>query len=356
MTQTITASIRDLETVSLKQASLDDVLATLQNLLGADAALLWHPEHSQQCMHLSARAGLTEAIAQEHPSTNGSSPNWARGALNGDIIAIADLSQPHLYGPSLTWLARRGMRSVVSVSTAEGKSGAGVLMICFTQPNAFDARTMEIIFSYAKVVHMVEGLQEALAKMAAPQLAMLQTLTEILDARDTHTAGHSNLVSRYAGMLARHLGLLEADARIIEQAGMLHDIGKVGVPDSVLLKPGPLNEQEWATICDHPAVGARILAPLNAFHQESELLLRHHERWDGCGYPDGLVGEQIPLGARILAVTDVFNALTSPRPYRCAHTPEEGLAMLQQMAGTYLDPKLVSAFVELIRSDYAAFL
>ncbi|HKZ05657.1 MAG TPA: HD domain-containing phosphohydrolase, partial [Methylomirabilota bacterium] len=143
-------------------------------------------------------------------------------------------------------------------------------------------------------------------------------LANALEAKDPYTRGHSERVGALSRELAAALGLPAADVECVTHAGLLHDIGKIGVPESLLRKRGTLTGEEWAVMRQHPVIGARIVAPFEFFAGGAMVIRHHHERWDGSGYPDGLAGGAIPLGARVVAVADVLDALTSDRPYRAA--------------------------------------
>jgi HD-GYP domain-containing protein (c-di-GMP phosphodiesterase class II) len=176
----------------------------------------------------------------------------------------------------------------------------------------------------------------------------LTTLAETIDLRDPYTAGHSRRVAAYSRLLARDLGLADYDARQIEHAALLHDIGKVGVPDAVLFKNGPLDDEERLLICGHPVIGAGLLADIPSMCDIYPCILHHHERFDGRGYPDGLAGEDIPFGARIIAVADAFDAMTTDRPYRAGLGAEAAIGELQRGEGTQFDARCVAAFVQLV--------
>jgi HD-GYP domain-containing protein (c-di-GMP phosphodiesterase class II) len=172
-------------------------------------------------------------------------------------------------------------------------------------------------------------------------------LANALEAKDGYTRGHSERVSAGARRLAMALGLADGQADTIAQAALLHDIGKIGVPEAVLGKPGPLDPDEWALMRRHPLIGAQIVAPFDFLAEGAVLIRHHHERLDGSGYPDRLAGDAIPLGARVIAVADVYDALTSSRPYRAALPHEAAVDHLLQEAGRTLDPAAVAAFVRL---------
>jgi putative nucleotidyltransferase with HDIG domain len=176
----------------------------------------------------------------------------------------------------------------------------------------------------------------------------VRSLAEIVDHRDASTYHHSERVAQNAVRLARVLGLPETEVELIEQAAAVHDLGKIGIPDRVLLKPGRLNKGEMDTMRQHTEMGSEILTGFRLFRPGTDIVRHHHERWDGAGYPDGLAGEAIPLGARVIAVVDSFDAMTSDRPYRRALSRRESLARIADGAGTQWDPRIVPAFLTMM--------
>ena len=197
-----------------------------------------------------------------------------------------------------------------------------------------------------KVHERTQELEEA-------RLEILERLALAAEYRDDDTGRHTDRVGRACGLLSRAMGLPDADVELMRRASPLHDIGKIGVPDSILLKPGKLTAEEFAVMKQHTAIGARILSgsrfPL--LRVAEQIALTHHERWDGSGYPGGLAGEDIPLPGRILAIVDVFDALISVRPYKRAWTHEEALAELDLQRGRHFDPRVLDAFLEMYASQ-----
>ena len=206
---------------------------------------------------------------------------------------------------------------------------------------------------------LLEGmaLQAALAldgqriagQLEASFLATIDALVRALEAQDMYTSGHALSIADLARHVGRVLGLDAAALRDVEHAAVLHDIGKIGIPSELLRKTGPLSSGEREHMRAHPEIGARILEPVERLRQLAPLVRFSHERWDGSGYPDGLAGEQIPLGARIIAVCDAFDAMVSDRPYRGGRSAADALAELRANAGTQFDPAVVEAFEEALR-------
>ncbi|MCM8812462.1 MAG: HD domain-containing protein [Candidatus Omnitrophica bacterium] len=197
----------------------------------------------------------------------------------------------------------------------------------------------------------------AMRKFVEKQRAMVETLQLLdtikafayaLEARDPYTHGHSQEVADYATALANFLGFSRRDIENVRDAAILHDVGKIGIPDAVLLKPAPLTDDEMCLIKQHPQIGKKILAPVSMLAEKIPLIYHHHERFDGRGYPVGLRGDDIPPGARLIAVADTFQAMTSSRPYRAALTKEAALAELARCRGTQFAPELVDSFLKMV--------
>jgi putative nucleotidyltransferase with HDIG domain len=209
------------------------------------------------------------------------------------------------------------------------------------------AVTLERVNLLAESRRQAKELEAAYEELEKTYDQTLKALMSALDARDRETEGHSMRVSRLAYLLGKRLGLNSEQLKALERGALLHDIGKIGISDIILHKPGKLTEEEWKIMRMHPEIGARIVERI-PFLQESMAVVRyHHERWDGSGYPLGIRGEEIPLNARIFAVADVFDALTSSRSYRKKSTPQEAIQYLRENAGILFDPEVVEALAEL---------
>jgi len=191
----------------------------------------------------------------------------------------------------------------------------------------------------------LDPLRQVFGQRMNPLLDTITCLAYAVEAKDPHTEGHSQAVSRLAAQIARQMRLSEADIEEIRLAGIVHDIGKIHVPESLLYKPAPLTAQEYEIMKTHAALGAKILEPLNQPGIE-RIVRYHHERYDGTGYPEGLAGDKIPLGARIMAVAESFENMVSAVSYNSARTFEEALAEMRRCSGTQFDPKVVTAFLD----------
>lgn len=191
-------------------------------------------------------------------------------------------------------------------------------------------------------------LRASLDRLQEAQIDTLFRLALAAEYKDDDTARHIRRVGRYCGLLAAAAGLPSRQIHLVEVAGPMHDVGKIGIPDSILLKPGKLDHQEWEIMKSHTTIGHRILDGSSSEYLQAAavIALSHHERWDGSGYPNGLGGEEIPLYGRICAVADVFDALTSDRPYRPAFPVEQSVDMLREGRGSQFDPDLLDLFLQ----------
>ena len=204
--------------------------------------------------------------------------------------------------------------------------------------------------TYKVYLGRIEDEQRHVREMADLHLATIEALALAIDAKDQTSQSHIRRVQLYAAAVARALGMTENDIQGVKTAALLHDIGKLAVPEHILSKPGPLTPEEFQKIRAHPKVGADIVSSVPFPYPVAPLILSHHERWDGKGYPTGLKGEEIPLGARILSVVDYFDALMAERPYHKAMSYDAAIGLLQQEAGKGLDPPVVAKFIELLPS------
>lgn len=181
--------------------------------------------------------------------------------------------------------------------------------------------------------------------------ATLNSLARALELRDRDTEGHTRRVVDLCVKLARHVGMRDEQLDDLKRGAQLHDIGKLGIPDNILLKPEPLNSEEWQIMRQHPQYAVEILGPMVFPQSALDIPHYHHEKWDGSGYPEGLRGEAIPLSARIFCIVDVWDALTSDRPYRRAWSKKKAIQYMREQSGKHFDPCLLRSFLDMIRVE-----
>ncbi|MDZ4832515.1 MAG: response regulator [Candidatus Melainabacteria bacterium] len=202
-------------------------------------------------------------------------------------------------------------------------------------------------------IKLIAELKSAMGELEELSMGTIRALADALDAKCDYTAGHSLRVSRIACLIGRELGLPISDLRDIELGGILHDIGKIGVPESILWKPASLTPEERDVMRKHPTISAQIIGDLHGLRKAREFVKHHHEYFDGSGYPDGLVGTNIPLGARIILVSDAYDAMTTDRPYRTAIGHDRAVKELADMAGPQFDPDVVNALLKIAEGGAA---
>ena len=216
-----------------------------------------------------------------------------------------------------------------------------------------------LIESGIKSVEQMREIKEINKKLAdtykqleQAYMESIQTLRYTVEAKDTYTRGHSDRVSEYSVLIGEALGLPEEDIKKLKIGGLFHDIGKIGVPDSILQKDGKLSDDEYSEIKNHPSIGAHILSTASIFQDILPIVKHHHERYDGKGYPSQLAGENIPYLARITAVADTFDAMTSKRSYRDSLPLDYVISEFEKCKGTQFDPKIADVFLDILKNHY----
>jgi len=279
-----------------------------------------HPEHPMETIDQAMQTGQSIIVSVE----------------NGSLVCYPLLTRGRTYGA--LWM---------SIPESRGQNFANLQTLA---NQAAIALERSILLSESR--QQAKQLEAAYAKLETTYDQTLTSLMSALDARDRETEGHSTRVSRLTSLLAEEIGLNGQQLKALERGALLHDIGKIGISDTILHKPGKLTDEEWKTMRIHPDIGARIVEGIPFLKEGLPVIRYHHERWDGSGYPIGLKEENIPIQARIFAVADVFDALTSKRSYRNKSTAEEAIQYIQEQAGTLFDPMIVEALMKLPYKEF----
>jgi HD-GYP domain-containing protein (c-di-GMP phosphodiesterase class II) len=321
------------------------VMQVVEDILNAAAAsVLLIDEEKRELFFEFADGEAGGMLKEVRMSIDSGIAGWV--ARNGKPLIVNDVSKDKRFYPAVDRTTGFVTRAIMCVPLKVHGKIIGAIEVLNkldgTDFNERDLRAIEAVASGAGIaIDQVRLGQELLYGYRNT----VKALAAAIDAKDPYTCGHSQRVKEYALVGAHELSLPLRDVEAIEYAGILHDVGKIDVPDSTLRKPGPLNADEWTVMRRHPATGAKIVVGLPRLDEARKLVLHHHERYDGAGYPHRLSGERIPIGARLLAVADAFDTMTTNRAYRAAVTPEASIAELRRCVGTQFCPAAVQAFV-----------
>ncbi|MDD5255823.1 MAG: HD domain-containing protein [Candidatus Omnitrophica bacterium] len=256
-------------------------------------------------------------------------------------LGVYDIIVKPINLDKLQFLVRKGV-DLHSMTIAHRR-----LMQSFQENNVFLQKQNTLLAK--RIEESTRNLTKLYEDLRQTYMRTIKVLAQAIDARDHYTHKHSENVAKYAVAIAEQMGLASSDVELLRDACELHDLGKIGVEDSVLLKPSSLTEEEWGQIKKHPMTGAQILEPLTFLDGIIDLVKQHHERFDGTGYPEGKTGENILLGARILHVADSFEAMTSARSYRkIPLSKKDAIAEIKKNSGKQFDPKVVDAFLKVV--------
>jgi PAS domain S-box-containing protein len=338
------------------QLTLDLIVKQLKNLSGADAVdiLIYHP--ALLTLKFAAGDGFTtEEIKRSNLRIGDGGAGWV--ALEQQPLWIKDMSQAEGECVRKELLLAEGFTAYHACPLVVKGEIKGVLEVFHRAPFAADddwKRTLEGVAEQTAIAidnsEMFLGMKRLNAELIQAYDETIEGWASALDLRDHDTEGHSRRVMDHTVRMAREAGMSPEEVIHVRRGALLHDIGKIGVPDDVLRKPGSLTDNEWIIMREHPNIAYHMLSKIKYLHQALDIPYCHHERWDGSGYPRGLKGEEIPLPARLFAVVDVYDALTSDRPYRKAWTKGKTLKYIKEQTGTHLDPYAVEIFFKTL--DY----
>ncbi|MDQ3704245.1 MAG: PAS domain S-box protein [Chloroflexota bacterium] len=334
------------------RVTLNVILEQVMSQLHVDATdVLLHNPHTQMLEYAAGRGFKYEGITRTRLRLG--EGNAGRAALERRTINVPNL---HLEQDPSREILLAGEEFVTYYAVPLLVKGQvkGVLEIfnrTHLNPQLEWRDFLEALTSQAAIAidnaTMFNDLQRSNTELALAYDTTLEGWSHALDLRDEETEGHTQRVTALTVRLARSMGVNETEIVQVQRGALLHDIGKMGIPDSILLKPGPLTEEEWEIMRRHPVYAYELLSPISFLRPALDIPYCHHEKWDGTGYPRGLKGEQIPLSARIFAVIDVYDALRSDRPYRKAWAEDKVRDHIQNLSGTHFDPRVVEAFMNM---------
>ncbi len=336
------------------ESTLELVIDQAMAMLRADAATIFLLDNDDENLRLAVAKGFSRSrgIGEFIPV---GTPYVGVSAAERRTISANDFSSLDAFSPFAEMLRGEGFSSfhctpLVVQSKILGVMGVYLKNKVMTGPDWLGF--FETIARLAAIAidnkTMYRDQQMAKEELAVAYDATIEGWSRAMDLRDKDTEGHSRRVTGLTLDLATKLGIQGEALVHIRRGALLHDIGKVGIPDSVLLKPGPLTEEEWTIMKRHPEFASAMLSPIAYLRPALEIPYSHHEKWDGTGYPLGLAGEAIPIAARIFAIVDVWDALTSDRPYRKAWSAEKALDYIRSQIGAHFDPRVGAAFIELM--------
>lgn len=339
------------------RAVLDILLEQVTLHLHVDAASVQLLDPHTQTLTFAAGRGFQSLPMQ--PMTLSAGEGYAgRVAFDRRLLFIADLRQEYPETFTSPILQREAFVTYCGVPLIAKGQVKGVLELFHRSrldPDQDWFDFLETLAVQAAIaidsVALFEAMQRSNAQMVLAYEATIRGWAHALDLRDRETEGHSQRVTELTVQLARAAGLSDEQIAHIRRGALLHDIGKLGIPDAILRKPEPLTEEEWAIMRKHPDYAYMMLSPIEYLRPALDIPYCHHERWDGTGYPRGLKGEQIPLSARLFAVADVWDALQSDRPYRTRWKREEALEYIRSQAGKHFDPDVVELFLKVIGEE-----
>lgn len=338
------------------QTILAIVLDNLATVLRVDAAAILLLNPYSQTLEYNADLGFHSASFRQVRLRLGE--DFAgQVALQRKLVHIPDLKASRGLGRP-RWAIAEGFVSYCGLPLLSQNQIKGVLEVYHRQPFTPQKEWLDFLEALADqtaiAVHhatLLEGLQTASVELIQAYNATIEGWSRALELRDLETVGHSKRVTEMTLSVARALGVNVKELEHIRRGALLHDIGKMGIPDGILLKPGRLSEEEWAVMRKHPEYAYRLLSAIPFLRPALDIPYYHHEKWDGTGYPLGLKGAEIPLAARIFAVIDVWDALCHDRPYHRAWEEQEILDYLRKHAGSYFDPQVVETFVRVRQEE-----
>lgn len=355
------AALRSIDLAISSSHNLDLALSVVLNQVAAqlnvDAADILLLNSQTHILEFANSIGFrTDALQRTSLSIGEGYAGMA--VLKREVINVPNLKHGKTGFLSSPSFSGEGFCSYYGIPLIAKGHVLGVLEIFHRTPLTPDADWLEFMETLAgqaaiaiENAILLKELQRANFDLTLAYNTTIEGWSRALELRDRDTEGHTKRVTEMSLKLARRLGLSEIELINIQRGAILHDIGKMGVPDSILLKPGPPTSEEWQIIRQHPRYAYEMLSPISYLSSALDIPHYHHEKWDGTGYPHGLKGTQIPLNARLFGIIDVYDALTSDRPYRLAWSKQKAIAYIREQIGQHFDPAIALQFLEMIEAD-----
>ena len=347
-------SLRDIDRIMLSSLShkgvLNAIIDKLNTTLNTDAAAVFTVTKDKNKLNAIVSYNISKKLQK-----------YIQSSSNGFITSVIDNRKPLIISKIaadededfLMTLKKEGFISyMASPITINGNTPIGVLTFYSKKPRRFTNREIEFINAVSDQIAITLDRTQLLSRIQESNFESVRALVEAIEIRDLYTRGHSVQVAELSVKLARAMGFTEKELTLIEFAGLLHDIGKIAIPEMILQKKGHLTTEEWSIIKKHPGHSVKIIEPVFNLKPIQDWILYHHERWDGEGYPFGKEGKEIPIQSRILSVCDTFSAMIEDRPYRKGLAQDQVKKELKRVAGTQFDPGIVDIFLNLDLGKY----
>ena len=324
---------------------VEHITRMTQHALNASASSVLLLDDTQQELFFEIAEGRAgKQLRQLRLSAQTGIAGWV--VRNGKPLIVNDAAQDPRFDKGVDKNTGFVTRSVICVPLVVQRNIIGVIEVLNKRDGSnFSRQDLETLVSVSATAAIALENTRLHQVILDAYKNTIRALAAAIDAKDNYTRGHSQRVTEYALIGANSLSFSVAEQEVIEYAGILHDVGKIGIPDSILAKPGALTDAEWKVMRGHPWIGANILSEVPFLEKPRELILHHHERYDGTGYPGGLSGEGIPLGARLIAVADAFDTMTTDRSYRTAAGMDSAVSELHRCSRTQFCPTAVEAFI-----------
>ncbi|MCD6308322.1 MAG: response regulator [Candidatus Latescibacteria bacterium] len=336
---------RSLTSITCIDDLVRNIMEKIYTAMNDSVGIIWLSEPKSGLLRKVVTKGIenTSVVPESFTATGGEVGETIRSGVVRIFRSVEELSDPVFRRIS----REENISSILMVPLRYDNDVLGVINVLFKNDYVISEDDISLLEAVADQASISVKNAELYAEQQKMFRETIEALAMAIDSRDNYTSGHSSMVTRYACMIAERMGFDEDRLELIRIAGILHDVGKIGITDAILNKPGRLTDKEMGVIKAHPVLGRFILESIDALKPVARIVYHHHERYDGKGYPDGVAGDDIPLESRILQIADIFDAITSDRVYRKAMPHDKAVAIIRDGLGTVSDPDVGRVFLEL---------